>query len=386
VNAAPQNQHRAASARLAVERVEWTTYSVPFVAPFATAHGRLLTREGLLVRLTDTDGRQGLGEGSPLPGFGGTLTAAVAAVQALAPRLIGADGAQREGVLRQAAQLSTVAACALDTALLDLRARSLGLPVAALLGGGSVALTTAVNATVGGPETAAAASAARRAVAVGYTCVKLKVGLGGTAQAELARIAAVRAAIGPTTGLRLDANGAWDEPTALAVLRGAAGDRLELVEQPLAAADLAGMAQLRRSVTTPIAADEAAPDLAGARRTIAAAAADLLVIKPLTAGGLRPAWRMVELAHGAGLGVIVTTTLDMGVGVAAALHLAAALPRPLPHQGLATAALLRADLLIQPLRVAAGRMALPDEPGLGVELDDQQLSRFGGHWREAARL
>ena len=385
MNAAPQNQHRAASARLAVERVEWTTYSVPFVAPFATAHGHLLTREGLLVRLTDADGRQGLGEGAPLPGFGGSLAAAVAAVQALAPRLVGADHAQREGVLGQAARLST-AACALDTALLDLRARSLGLPVAALLGSGPVALTTAVNATVGAPETSAAAAAARRAVAAGYTCVKLKVGLGGTAQAELARIAAVRAAIGPTTGLRLDANGAWDEPTALAVLRSAAGDRLELVEQPLAAADLAGMAQLRRFVATPIAADEAAPDLAGARRTIAAAAADLLVIKPLTAGGLRPAWRMVELAHKAGLGVIVTTTLDMGVGVAAALHLAATLPRPLPHQGLATAALLRADLLIQPLRVAAGRMALPDGPGLGVELDDQQLSRFGGCWREAARL
>lgn len=385
MNAAPQNQHRTASARLDVQRVEWTTYSVPFVAPFATAHGHLLTREGLLVRLTDADGRQGLGEGAPLPGFGGSLAAAVAAVQALAPRLVGADHAQREGVLGQAARLST-AACALDTALLDLRARGLGLPVAALLGSGPVALTTVVNATVGAPETSAAATAARRAVAAGYTCVKLKVGLGGTAQAELARIAAVRAAIGPTTGLRLDANGAWDEPTALAVLRSAAGDRLELVEQPLAAADLAGMAQLRRSVTTPIAADEATPDLAGARRTIAAAAADLLVIKLLTAGGLRPAWRMVELAHGAGLGVIVTTTLDMGVGVAAALHLAAALPRPLPHQGLATAALLRADLLIQPLRVAAGRMDLPDGPGLGVELDERQLSRFGGCWREAARL
>ncbi len=112
-------------------------------------------------------------------------------------------------------------------------------------------------------------------------------------------------------------------------------------------------------------------------------AASVLVVKPMVVGGLRPARRIVELAEEAGVGTIVTTTIDAGVGVAAALHLAATLPEGSPACGLATGSLLADDLIVRPLAVRDGSMLLPDGPGLGVELDEAKLARYGGVTREA---
>ncbi|HEU5421994.1 MAG TPA: enolase C-terminal domain-like protein, partial [Nitrolancea sp.] len=98
--------------------------------------------------------------------------------------------------------------------------------------------------------------------------------------------------------------------------------------------------------------------------------ADVLVIKPMLAGGLRRGRAIVELAHAAGLRAIVTTTIDSGVGIAAALHLAATLPAPPLACGLATRSLLGADLVSGLPPVVAGSLHLPDGPGLGVMLSE----------------
>ncbi len=82
------------------------------------------------------------------------------------------------------------------------------------------------------------------------------------------------------------------------------------------------------------------------------------------------------MANEASVGCVVTTTIDAGVGTASALHLAATLPPPAPACGLATAALLEADLLTTPLRIHQGEMRLPDAPGLGVEADGELLARY----------
>ncbi len=84
------------------------------------------------------------------------------------------------------------------------------------------------------------------------------------------------------------------------------------------------------------------------------------------------------MAAVAGASVVVTTTIDTGIGTAAALHLAATLPPGGPACGLATGSLLAADLITRPLVARCGRMELPDGPGLGVELDEGQLARYGG--------
>ena len=369
-----------------VVRVAWLWFRIPYVVPFTTAHGSEPARLGAIIRVTADDGRVGLGEAAPLPAFGGgTLNDTLAQIAQLAAGIVGQDIDAALALLDQLDYTEagmSAAACGFDTALLDVKAQVAGLQLARLLAAGA-ASAVPVNATVGALNTAAACRAAGQAAQAGILCVKLKVGFLSTRDAELARIAAVRATIGADVRLRIDANGAWDVPEAIAIIRAAERYQLELVEQPVAAFDLAGMALVRASVHTPIAADESVGGPEQAERVIAAGAADILVIKPMMAGGLRRARAIIAQAQLAGLATLVTTTIDTGVGVAAALHLAAMLPMPLAC-GLATGSLLVGDLLIQPIIVRNGALYVPDQPGLGVSIDERQVALYASGWQEVA--
>ncbi len=368
-----------------IVEIAWLPFQIPYTAAFTTAHGSEPARAGAIIRVTSAGGLVGLGEASPLPAFqGGTLGDALAIIAGLAPHMVGRDLDRAIELLDQldnAAPGASAVACGFDTAIHDLRARAVGVPLAQLLEPHAAAAVP-VNATIGTTELAAAEQAAGRAAQAGIKCVKLKVGIAATQSAELARIAAVRAALAPGMRLRLDANAAWNVPEAIAIIRAAERYDLEFVEQPVAAGDLAGMARVRASVGTPIAADESVGGPEQARRVVAAGAADVLIIKPMMAGGLRRGRDIIALAMAAGLRTLVTTTIDSGVGVAAALHLAATLPMPSLACGLATGALLAADLLPQPIIVRDGAIQLPDEPGLGVRIDERQAMRYAGRWQE----
>jgi len=367
-----------------VVRLAWLWFRIPYVVPFTTAHGSEPARLGAIIRVTTDDGRVGLGEAAPLPAFGGgTLDDTLAQIARLAPSIVGQNLDVALALLDRldyAEPGMSAAACGFDTALLDVQAQATRLPLAKLLDR-QAAAAVPVNATVGAVDISAACRAAGQAAQAGILCVKLKVGVMSTHAAELARIAAVRATISADMHLRIDANAAWDVPEAIAIIRAAERYQLELVEQPCAVDDLAGMAQIRKSVHTPIAADESVGGPQQAAQVIAASAADVLVIKPMMAGGLRRARAIIVQAQLAGLQALVTTTIDAGVGVAAALHLAATLPTPLAC-GLATGSLLVGDLLVQPIVVRNGALDVPDQPGLGVCIDERQVALYAGGWQE----
>jgi o-succinylbenzoate synthase len=367
-----------------VVRIAWLPFRIPYALPFTTAHGSEQARLGAIIRVTADDGRVGLGEAAPLPAFGGgMLDDTLAQIAKLASRIAGHDldaGLALLDRLDYAEAGMSAAACGFDTALLDVKAQVAGLPLAQLLDLRAAAAVP-VNAAVGAVDIAAACRAAGQAAQAGILCVKLKVGVMGTGEAELARIAAVRATLGADIRLRIDANAAWDVPEAIAIIRAAERYQLELVEQPVAPDDLAGMALVRASVHTPIAADESVGGPKQAAQVIAAGAADVLVIKPMMAGGLRRARTIIAQAQLAGLQTLVTTTIDAGVGVAAALHLAATLPTPLAC-GLATGTLLVGDLLVQPIVVRNGALYVPDQPGLGVRIDERQVALYASGWQE----
>ena len=128
--------------------------------------------------------------------------------------------------------------------------------------------------------------------------------------------------------------------------------------------DLTGMARVRRSVGTPIAADEPVTGVAEAQRVIDAGAADVLVVKLAGAGGIRNAQTIMELARTHGLGAVVNCGMETGVGLAAALHAAASLGSA-SASGLGTATLLEHDLLTIPLAPVRGHITVPQMPGLG---------------------
>ncbi len=232
-----------------------------------------------------------------------------------------------------------------------------------------------VNIVIGALSTENAVISAREAICAGYSCIKLKVG-GNHPEAEIARIAAVRNAIGPDIHLRLDANEAWTFAEAMTILSRCAPYNIQYVEQPLLARDLDEMRALRYNVPVPIAADEAVYDLESARRVFAHEAAQVLILKPQLAGGLRAGRQILSEAAQHGVQCVITSMIEAGVGIAGALHLAAASPEVTLECGLATLHLLADDLLIDDLTLDHGFLSVPTGSGLGVQLDRNSLARY----------
>lgn len=192
--------------------------------------------------------------------------------------------------------------------------------------------------------------------AAGCATAKVKVAEPGQdLAADVARVGAVRDALGPAGNIRVDANGAWDVPGAVAAIRaleGAAGG-LEYVEQPCR--ELADLVAVRRRVDVPIAADEAVRLAADPTAAVRAGACDVVVLKVQPLGGVRAC---LELAERVGVPVVVSSALETSVGLAQGLALAAALP-DLPYAcGLATGRLLAADVVADPLLPTGGFLAV----------------------------
>jgi o-succinylbenzoate synthase len=201
-----------------------------------------------------------------------------------------------------------------------------------------------VNVTV---PAVAPACAHAIVTASGCSTAKVKVAEGD----DVARVEAVRDALGPRGRLRIDANGAWDEDAAAAAIRSLARFELEYVEQPVPT--LEAMARLRRRVDVPLAADESVRTARDPARVRAAGAADVVVLKAHPLGGVAAS---LEVAEACGLPVVVSSALETSVGLAAGVALAAALPE-LPFAcGLGTASLLAGDVVAEPLVPVRGRV------------------------------
>lgn len=213
--------------------------------------------------------------------------------------------------------------------------------------------TVPVNVTVPavGPDQAAEVVRASS----GCRTAKVKVAEPGQVEADdLARVEAVRDALGPSGRVRVDANGGWevDEAARMVRLLDAAAGGLEYVEQPCRTVE--ELAAVRRAVDVPVAADESIRRAGDPLRVARLEAADVAVLKVAPLGGVAACLR---IAAEIGLPVVVSSALESSVGIAAGLALAAALPE-LPYAcGLATLALLTADVTSSPLRVVDG--ALP---------------------------
>lgn len=217
--------------------------------------------------------------------------------------------------------------------------------------------TVPVNATVPavGPERVAEVLARFP----GCTTAKVKVAeRGQTADDDVARVAEVRAVMGPSARVRVDANGAWSVDEAVEVLRRLAAHDLEYAEQPCATVeelrDLR-IALARSGIGVLVAADESIRRAEDPLRVRDLEAADLVVVKVAPLGGVRAALRVVEEC---GLPAVVSSALDTSVGIAAGVALAAALP-VLDHAcGLGTVALLEGDVAVPPLVPADGALAV----------------------------
>src|SRR5262249_46882603 len=222
---------------------------------------------------------------------------------------------------------------------------------------------------VGANGTVPAVSPQRaREIVAGSGCrtAKVKVAEAGQSDADdIARVEAVREAIGPAGRVRVDANGAWDVGHAARMLAALAPFGLEYAEQPCAS--LAELAELRRRVGVLLAADESVRRAGAPLAVRAAGAADIVVLKAQPLGGVRTALRV---AAACGLPVVVSSAVESSVGLAAGVALAAALPE-LPYDcGLATMSLRTGDVIGEPLASADGMRRVRASSGSVHELHD----------------
>ena len=352
-----------------IAAVRWRPFRLPLRHRFEAAHGTLEEREGVLLELHGADGTTGIGEASPMPSIGGgTVDDVLRLLGRYAPALVGRAEDGVVAVLPATGAGVAALCCAVDVALLDLQGRRRQVPVAALLTE-TPAGSVLVNAVIGGDEPEEVVAHAREAVQAGYSVLKLKAGLGGI-ERDIACVAALREAC-PDVVIRLDVNGAWDERIATEALPRLASLGVELLEQPGPADDVELLARLREHAPLRIAADESVAIPDAAERVLEQRAADLLVLKPMVLGGVRPALDLARRAAEVGIGSFATTTFDSSVGIAAALHLAAALPWD-AAQGLGTGEHLAADITTAPLLPVEGRLEVPG-PGLGVTVDPSAL-------------
>jgi o-succinylbenzoate synthase len=302
--------------------------SAPLHTPFVTSLRRATTIDSLIVAVTDADGRTGYGEAPQVWQVSGSSIAGAESCVAtmFAPLLIGrdADDIGANGKAIQAAVAGNEAAkAAVDVALHDLAAQRLGVPLARMLGGSSRAVQTDVTLAVGDADSLAIAAIAR--VKDGFTVLKVKVGTADPAS-EIARVRAIRAAVGPDITIRLDANQGWTPREAVRVIRGIEDAHLgvELVEQPVARWDIDGLAWVSDRVELPVLADEAVFSVRDLVEVIRRRAADMVNVKLAKCGGLTAARTLLTLAEEHGMGTMVGCMMETTVGVGAAAHLVAA--------------------------------------------------------------
>lgn len=339
--------------------------------PFVTALRRTAVVESLLVEVVDSDGCHGFGEAPQVWAVtGDSLAGSRACIEGpLGAVLVGADPEDLNATLQRVGDAvvgNMAAKAAVDVAVHDLVARQRGIPLARLLGGVTLRVPSDVTITAG--DAAQLTEAAQARVGEGFDVLKLKVGMSAGDDAN--RVLAVRQAVGPQSKIRLDANQGWTPREAVAVVSTLedAGADIELVEQPVRADDMAGLAWVTDRVQTPVMADESVFGLRDLLRLIDRRAADSVNVKLAKCGGLAPARTLLALARAHDMGTMVGSMMETHVGVGAAASLVAAVGTT-TISDLDAAWWVANPPVVGGVRYEGATVVLPDAPGLGIELE-----------------
>lgn len=335
----------------------------------------------LLVKVLTDEGLCGLGEVSCTPRWSGEdqVTAAHFIRTILEPILAGQDPRNIEMLtasLRRALFGHPFTKAALEMALWDIAGKATGLPVYRLLGG-PVREFVPTKWSISGVAPAQAAEIAVWAVEQGFSTMKVKVGI--EPEQDVARVRAVREAIGPAIHLGVDANGAWNPTTAVAMIRRFCEFGIYFAEQPVPPGDVNWLAEVRRQVEVPVIADESVYSPQDALSIVRAGAADGFSVYVGKSAGIGPARKVAVIAESAMLGCTIGSNLELGVGTAAMIHLAMATPGITAEEfpcDIIGPLYYTDDILTEPLALSDGKARPTDRPGLGVELDEDTVRRY----------
>ena len=357
--------------------------------PFAFSQWTFRHRETTLVSVSTDEGLTGWGEA-----YGPALPSASAVRDFFAPQIVGRDPRDTEALWHflfarsvDYGQKGTMVAAisALDIAFWDIKARAAGVPLYRLLGGAETESIPcyATGFYFGGEQKLESrfAAEAEAYLAQGFTAMKMKVGLGVERDAVL--VGAVRRAIGAGARLMIDANHAYRTTEAIALGRLVEQQSITWFEEPVSPLDVRGYLEVKRRIAIPLAGGEAEYTRFGFEPLLRRRAVDYAQPDLCACGGISEGMKIATLASVYGVHV-TPHAWGSAVGLAAALHFYAALPGATatlaPEQKLIecdrTENPLRSEIVVEPIRLHAGRLYLPPGPGLGIEVREEALRGF----------
>lgn len=352
-----------------ITEVKLGKISVPLRVPFKTALRSVNSVEDVIVELHTDTGAVGYGEAPPTGAItGDTAGAIVGAIRDhIARSIVGRDVDDFEDVLQivqRCVVKNTSAKAAVDMALWDLYGQLYKIPVYKLMGGARKQIVTDITISVNPPEEMA--RDAVNAVERGYDTLKIKVG--ANPELDVARLTAVRQAIGDRTCIRIDANQGWEPKQAVRLLNQMQekGLDLEFVEQPVKAHDLEGMKYVTERSYVPVLADESVFSPEDAMKIMQMGAADLVNIKLMKCGGLYNALKIASAAEVYGVECMIGCMLEAKISVNAAVHLACA-RKIITRIDLDGPVLCSEDPILGGAVFEEQLITVSDEPGLGIK-------------------
>jgi len=343
-------------------------YDIPLRDVFQIATMGIDCAHNVLIRIETNDGVDGWGEAAPFHAIAGETQALnVTAAQEIRPLLLGKNPLEIAHLVysldRFLPHNSTIKS-AFDMALYDIAAQVAGLPLYALLGGAKQAIETDMTIGICDPD-----EAAQKALAIkqrGFRIIKVKLGL--DYDADHARLANIRRAVGDDTVLRIDANQGWDRTTAIHHLDAFKRFNIEFCEQPCRAHDWQGMRSVNQHSSIPIMADESLFSAEDALKMVHQDIAPYFNIKLSKSGGIHHAARICQIAETAAIPCMIGCMSESRLGITAAAHLGVSshafrfydLDSHLEHAE---------DAIVGGIEMNNGLITLPDEPGIGARPD-----------------
>ena len=353
-----------------ITRIRTGVLRTPLIVPFKTAVRTVNEMTDVIIKIETDCEISGWGSAPPTGKVTGDTVGSITGAidEMISPVMIGADVSDLEhclDILDASLIRNTSAKAAIDIALHDIWARSVKQPAWKLFGGSGHDVETDVTISVNTPEEMAADS--RRALKDGFKIIKTKVGVGP--EIDFIRIKAIRDAVGSGVKIRIDANQGWKPNEAVKILNRMqdAGFDLELVEQPVKAGDLEGLAYVTANSPVPVAADESCWSAKDAMEILRRRAADMVNIKLMKCGGIRNARQIIAVSQAMGAEVMIGCMLEGKVSCAAAVHLASAYSC-ITRIDLDGPVLCTVDPVKGgPLFDGGPKIRLTEDPGFGVE-------------------
>jgi len=354
--------------RPTITSVDAAPFSVALHSEAKVALGVPPTADNVLIRLRTSDGTIGYGEVSSYsPVMSETQGTNLALARPLGSLLLGRDPFELPQLLDAMVSTSPRSSgiiAAFEMALWDLCGKIAGQPVYRLLGAAKESFETDCTVFLGAPEEMA--KVAVDWVREGFPAIKVK--LGQAPALDIARVRAIREAVGPQVRLWCDANQGWSVTDSLVALRGIAPYGLEFCEQPVKDWDWNGLRHVRANSPVPIMADESVHSPHDAIEGLRQNAFDMINIKLMKTGGILPAVRLAHVAAAANVPCMVGCMAETRLALTAAAHV-------VMSQAIIRWADLDAyhEMVVDPctggMKVERGVVTLPDTPGLGIEMD-----------------